>query len=340
MRRFALSVLLVGLLAMAAAAQQTEVVVTTLPDHGDALPAIAASQVTVRQGHAQDPVTGWQACTGANGKLELALMIDDDTRGLNSSMGDLKDFIQNLPPTTLIALVYMNASTVQIAQGPTADHALAISKLRPPKGSSPSPYGSLEALLDRWKSHAGMRREIIMISDGQEHAGGNDSNNITLKQAVAEAVASGVVVYAIAAGQAAGPSSAPALQPDPSGAGASPSVFGSGDQMDSGALGHPFGAAGRAQTNLGSAQVATNNGLQSLSELAKATGGEVFSEGNGVTPSRLTPYLAQIEQRLRSQYLLAFTPAPGGGKMQGLRIEISGAGAKVVAPTAVIAPKK
>src|SRR6185437_7851823 len=316
MRHFAL-VLIPLLLAAGGAAQQPasqELIVTTLPSHGEALPAIAAAQVSVQQGHDRDAVLSWQPCTGANAPLELGIVLDDDTQGLGSSRDDLKA----LPPTTAVALVYMHTSTVTIAQALTTNHANAVKNLRLPNGgtsSSPSPYGSLQALMAKWPRHPGRRREMIFISDGEEHNGGNDANNVTFKTAVQDTVASNVVAYTIL-------------------------VTGAPDNMSSGALGVPLGAAGVAFGALKAAQTQTNNGSENLGVLAEATGGEAYSQGDG-TPARLEQFLKDIGERLANQYTLGITPAPSKGEtMVGLKVEVKDTKAKITAPKQIVLPQK
>jgi|SRR6185437_485363 len=310
---------LIAGLGIAAAAQQPsqQIIVTTLPSHGDELPAIAASQVSVQQGHERDAVLSWQPCTGVNAPLELGIVIDDDTQGLGSSMDDLKAFIKGLPPTTAVALVYMHTSTVSIVQALTTNHEVAVQHLRMPNGgasSSPSPYGSLQTLMAKWPRHAGRRREMIFISDGEEHNGGNDANNITFKTAVQDAVASNIVVYTIF-------------------------VSGAADNMDSGGAGVPLGAAGAGFARLASSQIQTNNGSQNLGVLAEATGGVAYAQGDG-TPTRLEQFLKDIGERLSNQYTLGITPAPSkGDAMVGLKVEVKDAKAKITAPKQIVVPK-
>ncbi|MGH9481189.1 MAG: hypothetical protein ACRD1L_03770 [Terriglobales bacterium] len=324
-RRWMLAGFLGAGLGVAAAAPQAPanpntlgVVVTALAPDGSALPPIETAQVAVRQGHEPVPVTTWLPCTGANARLDLALVLDDDTRNLGSGLDDLKHFIGALPPTTAVALVYLHTSTVSINQALTMDHAKAAQELRMPSGgtsSSPSPYGSLQALFAKWPAHPGRRREMILISDGQEHAGGNDVSNVTYQTAVADAVRSGVVVYTIFA-------------------------TGSPDNMDSGALGVPLGPAGRGFAALNSSTIDANNGVQNLAGMAEATGGQAYAQGNG-TPPRLVQFLQQIGQRMNSQYILGFTPAPNkNGGLVGLKVEVKDSRSKITAPSEVFVPKR
>src|SRR6185437_237245 len=171
------------------------------------------------------------------------------------------------------------------------------------------------SLMAKWPRHPGRRREMIFISDGEEHNGGNDANNVTFKTAVQDTVASNVVAYTIL-------------------------VTGAPDNMSSGALGVPLGAAGVAFGALKAAQTQTNNGSENLGVLAEATGGEAYSQGDG-TPARLEQFLKDIGERLANQYTLGITPAPSKGEtMVGLKVEVKDTKAKITAPKQIVLPQK
>lgn len=296
--------------APSAAGKGVEMVVTALPSQ----PAISASQVAVRQGRDTDRVLGWQPCAGDNAALELAIVIDDDTHGLHAAFDDLKSFVNGLPPTTSVAIVYLHTGTIGIEQILTTDHAAAVQHMRLPNGgdnASPSPYGSLQVLLSRWGRHPGRRREMILLSDGEEHNGGNNANNITFKEAVAAAVRDGVVVYPIFV------SGAPA------------------NSMDSQDQGTPMGKGGNKFAALNSSAIQRDNGLLNLSFLARTTGGEAYSDGNA-TPPRLQGYLEQINQRLNAQYTLTYAPsAPKNNGLNDIKVEVKDSKAKISAPDQV-----
>lgn len=327
-----------GLLAMGATAQQPavpgeeQVVVTVLGRKGHTAPAVAQNQVSVQQGHVRDAITGWQALTGADSRVDLGLVIDDDSRALGSRLDDIKSFIASLPPTTAVALVYLRTGTAEIAQPLTLDHARAVKALRVPSGAadvSPSPYGSLRYLLSHWPRHPDRRREMIMLSDGEEHIGGNNSNNTTFQAAVADAVESGVVVYTIYVTGATAPMAANTLE-----------NVGVDNTPE---FGTPLGGKGAGTSklsNLGDNASNTANGSVNLALLSEATGGEAYTQGN-VTPTRFKPFLDDIAARLQSQYRLRFTPAAGTpGQLVGIKVEVKDAPQAVItAPKQIALPK-
>lgn len=308
-------ILIGAALGMALAAQSTQVVVTVLGKHDGPAPRVTQPQVDVKQGGRHDAITGW-AKYGDQDRLDLVLAFDDDSHNMGQRMADIHTFLQALPANVAVALVYFHTGIADIAQPFNLDHARVDQAMRPPTGidgSSPSPFGSLSNLLGRWPRHPGQRRELIMISDGEEHVGGNNGTNLTFERAIQDAVASGVVVYTIYAGAATTGTAA-------------------ADEATIGEVGAPIGHAGMAAlSNVGNAQSNSANGIANLSELASVTGGQSYAEGMS-TPTRFKPCLDDIAARMRDQYALAFTPSDGHG-LTGIHVEIKDlSNASVTAP--------
>lgn len=297
----------------------TQLVVTAVPQGGGAEP-IQQAQVEVKQGSHKLTIEHWAPYT-ANDRLDLALAIDEDTHGLNSALDDVKNFVAGLPANVAVGIVYFHTGSFAVAENFTMDHKAAAAAIRLPSGSassSPSPYGSLSALIEHWPSHPGVRREVIMISDGEEHAGGNDANNRALQQALGEAVARNVVVYTI---YAAGNEDNSAHGVDntqlvPDMAGADPSQ----KQADT-----PL-------TVFRNSNIDQANGNNNLSQLSKATGGESYSQGI-TTGSRMTSYFTDISRRLAAQYSLVVLPYLSDDHgVVGVKVKVNHADAKITAP--------
>ncbi|MGH9487475.1 MAG: hypothetical protein ACRD04_07785 [Terriglobales bacterium] len=333
------TLVLAALLALPLAAQQatpsshgTQIVVTALGnDHQPAAP-IAASQVQLHlNGHA-DPIAQW-APYGPNQRIDLTVAIDDDTQHLGTGIDDIKTFIRNLPANVAVGVVYLHTGSFEVASGVTLNHAAAASKVRMPSGmrdSSPSPFGSLRDLLRHWPQQPGVRRELVMLSDGREETGVNDQSNHTFQSALATALAGGVVVYTIYASggtdYAQGQLSNNSLVPDAAQA-----------------LGQPRGttiASGTPLSVFRNSNLDAANGSQNLSLLASETGGEGYA--NGISnSSRLTQYFNDINRRLTSQYRLVFTPnrAKDHG-MTKVEVKVSHSHAHITAPKAVFLTPK
>lgn len=305
----------------------TRLVVTAVPRGGGAEP-IETAQVEVKQGSHKLSIEHWAPYTSSD-RLDLALAIDEDTRGLHSALDDLKTFVTSLPANVAVGIVYFHTATFAVAENFTLDHQAAAAAIRLPSGSpssSPSPYGSLRALILHWPQHPGVRREVVMISDGEEHAGGNDANNSALQMALGEAVAGNVVVYTI---YAAGNEDT------------------SAHEVDNTQLVPDIASNDPSQKQtLTPVQVFRNsnldqaNGNNNLSQLSKATGGESYSQGI-TTGSRMTSYFTDISRRLESQYQLTVLPyLSDGNGLVGLKVKINHTDAKVTAPEKIYVAKQ
>lgn len=316
---------LVICLALSAAAQGTQLIVTALGKHDQPAAAIAQSQVQVKQGHSVDSILQW-APFPADQRLDLAIAIDEDTQNMSTGLDDVKTFITHLPKNVAVGIVYLHTGSFGVAENFTFDHAAAVQKVRMPSGmrnSSPSPFGSLRDLLHRWPYHSGLRRELVLISDGQEEVGNNGPDNQTVQAAIADAIASGVVVYTIYASggthHAEGQVPNNVLVPNEAQAETGTAV------ATPGMSGTPLGVFRNSNLDV-------ERGSQNLSQLAGDTGGQAYSQG--ITSSeRLTQYFNDIAARLGSQYRLVIQPdtqKPHG--MTRIEIKVHHSDAKITAP--------
>lgn len=179
-----------------------QMVVTVEPKHGNDLPEITQQDVIVNQGHDRRPVTGWVPATESHAGLELAILVDDSSGfGFGSQMEDIRAFIAEQPPTTLVAVGYMQNGTVNLAQDFTQDHAAAAKSLRLPQGfigAEASPYFSLSEFVKRWRSDPSVpRREVLMITSGIDTFYGGGYPDPYVDTAIQDAQCAGVVVFSI-----------------------------------------------------------------------------------------------------------------------------------------------
>jgi hypothetical protein len=179
----------------------THVVVTAEAKHGNQAPAVNRDDVSVYEGKDRDTVTDWVALQGDRGGLQLFILIDDEANtSLGSQLEDIRQFIMNQPPSTLIGVAYMQNGIAQVAQNPTNDHAQAAKALRLPMGIggvNASPYFSLSDLVKKWPS-ANERRAVLMISDGiDRYYGEGDLEDPYLNEAIDDALKAGIHVSAI-----------------------------------------------------------------------------------------------------------------------------------------------
>ncbi|HXR97773.1 MAG TPA: hypothetical protein VN709_08010 [Terriglobales bacterium] len=296
-----------------------QVVVTAIPRRDEGEP-IERGSIVVQQSGKNDNVRDWQP-VNSHTTVDLAIIMDEDTQNIGVQLGDVKKFITELPPNVRVGVGYMSAGAILFTQSAfTPDRNLVLLKLRLPSGggnSSPSPYGSVQYLMQKWHPRPNQIHEMLMISDGVEHLGGGNTQNITLRKAVADAVQAGVVVYAIAA-------------PGPSGAVASAD----GEPPP---LSGPPDASFQPRREMPSAPaaVSSDRGIINLNELTDATGGVTYSGGNG-TPARFTDFLQDLLQRLNHQYLLTFESAKAPSGIVPIKIEVRAPDEKVTAPKQIV----
>jgi hypothetical protein len=193
-----------------AAAQQAEtapsvpvqMVVSVEAKHGNETPMITQRDLVVRQGHKIRPVTGWVQAKANYGGLALAILIDDASGvSVDTQLHDIRTFIQEQAPTTLIAVGYMQNGTVYVTQNFTQDHMAAAKSLRLAEGfygAEASPYVSLSDFIKRWSSDPAVpRREVLLITSGIDMLYRGIYPDPYVDAAVQDAQCAGVVVYSI-----------------------------------------------------------------------------------------------------------------------------------------------
>jgi hypothetical protein len=128
-------------------------------------PSVTKDDIQLTQGNERKQIASWTK----GEKLYLAILIDDSLdSGVAGQWGDLKEFINEQPASTSIAVGYAANSTVFVAQDFTSDHALAAKALRIPRGyyaAGSSPYLSVIDWMKRWPA-TGDRRSLLLVSSG------------------------------------------------------------------------------------------------------------------------------------------------------------------------------
>ncbi len=174
-------------------------VVSVEARHGKDIPVVNREDVRVFDGRNRLQVTEWIPLQRDQSSLELFVLIDDASNtNLASQFEDMRHFMNARPPTTAIAVGYMQNGTVRVVQNFTKVHSEAGKALRIPFGSGAagsSPYLSITDAIKRWPESPA-RHEILLISDGIDplQPGTTDSY---LDQAVSQAQQTGTQVSAI-----------------------------------------------------------------------------------------------------------------------------------------------
>ena len=183
---------------------QGQAIVTVLPAHeGEQAVSVALQDVKVKINGKQSSGTSWTPLRGPDSRIELVLLIDSGaSRSLGEEMGELRQFIQETPSNTKIAIAYMENGRAAFAGPLSANPAEVERGLHLPggfPGSSASPYFCLSDLAKNWPStDRAARREVLMISDGVDpYQMRYDPEDPYVQAAIQDSVRAGLVVHAI-----------------------------------------------------------------------------------------------------------------------------------------------
>jgi hypothetical protein len=189
----------------ASASANARTVITILPKKdGELLPTVNTANVAVKVDNKPASAASLSHFGSGSANLELVLLVDDSARSsLGLYLKEMSTFLTSLPPTAAVAVAYIDNGAPRFLSPFTTDHAAAAKTLRltaGPAGISSDPYFALTALVDGWPSHeAGMRHEVVMISDGVDPYYGlrYDPENPYVTKALGDAQKHNVVVYSI-----------------------------------------------------------------------------------------------------------------------------------------------
>jgi hypothetical protein len=207
------SLLLLGLMLFAfgvpAAAQQQagngvpiQTVVSVEAKGNKPMPVITQQDVVVYQGHDRRPVTGWVPAKGDKAGLALAILIDDSAGfSFGTQLDEIRAFIRQQAPTTLVAVGYMQNGTVFLTQNFTQDHEAAAKSVRLTLGyygAEASPWLSLSAFIKKWPADPAIpRREVLMITSGIDTVYVGVLDNPYVDAAIQDSQCAGIIVYSI-----------------------------------------------------------------------------------------------------------------------------------------------
>src|ERR1700727_912821 len=185
----------------AAAGTPVHMLVTVEARRGTDVPDVGRVDVMVHEGRDRDQVTDWVPAQGANGGLELFILLDDGSSfRLGSQLEEIHRFIDAQPGFAKIGVAYMQNGIAKVQQELTTDHAAAGKALRLPMGMggiNGNPYICLSDLIKRWPQ-SNARREVLMVTDGiDRYYGGGTLEDPYLDAAISDAQRAGIVVYGI-----------------------------------------------------------------------------------------------------------------------------------------------
>jgi hypothetical protein len=176
-----------------------KMIVSVEAKHGEEIPPINQHDIVVREGKSLRSVTAWVPTRGNS--LELAVLIDDSAgTTLGTQLNELRHFIQELAPATLVAVGYMRNGTVYPTQNFTLDHAAAAKTVRLSLGygEQSSPYLSLSDFIKHWPRNPTVeRREVLMITSGIDVVYVGPFPNPYVEAAIRDSQCADIPVYSI-----------------------------------------------------------------------------------------------------------------------------------------------
>jgi hypothetical protein len=248
-------------------------------------PTLREGDVKVKQGKDFLKLNQLIPAQGENAALQLFILVDDTLdSGVGNNLNDVRSFISEQPPSTVIAIGYMSNATVNIVQNLTSDHDLAAKAVRLPRGSlstMDSPYLSLISLVKGWPQQ-NVRREVLMITDGLDRLRGNKVGPSRLGPGY------GAVYHSM-----------PTMSPDVNSASEISQRY---NVLVYSLYAVGVGRAARSSWDL---QV----GLSGLTKLADETGGDCFSLGTSSLVS-FKPSLERLQKMFDNQYYAVFQAIP------------------------------
>lgn len=269
-------------------------ILTVLPAHPEEENAsLSTSQLDVKLDGKQATVTSLTQLTSSNSPLELVVLIDGGIRtSLYGQASDIIGFTREIPTNTQMAFAYMENGHAAL-QGPlSSDPAKVESGLHMTAGGPGSNASP-----------------YFCLSDLAKHW---PSQNTGARRVIVM-ITDGVDEYDRR------------FDPD------DPYVHAAiHDSVQAGIV--VFTMNWHDQGRAGSSEIETDAGQNLLLQVAQATGGNSYWQGNG-NPVSLQPYFGDLRRRLRSEYELELS-APFKGKplIADLKLKANAPNAKLTAP--------
>jgi hypothetical protein len=291
-----------ALFAMSASAQSDtfsgRATLTVLPAHPDTQDAsLSAGQLTVKLDGKQAAVDSLTQLTSGNSPLELILLIDGSVRAsLYGQAGDIIGFAKEIPSNTTMAIAYMESGRAAL-DGPLSSDPAAVEHGLHMTGGGPGSNAS----------------PYFCLSDLAK----NWPSKAIGARRVIIMITDGVDEYDRQRFDTDDPYVQSAIN----------------DSLRAGIV--VFTMYWHDQGHASSSETETDMGQNLLSQVAQATGGNSYWQGNG-NPISLKPYFDDLRRRLRSEYALVVS-APFKGKpfTASLKLKSTAPNAKVTVPQSI-----
>lgn len=144
-------------------------VVTVEAKHGKEIPVVNREDIRVMQGRDRLRVNDWIALQGDHADLDLLILIDEASRAnLANQYDDLRQFVNQQPQTTSVAVGYMEYGANRMAQNFTKDREAIAKAFRIPLGAFAGGNSPFLAVIDAMKHwpESKARHAIFMVSSG------------------------------------------------------------------------------------------------------------------------------------------------------------------------------
>ena len=182
--------------ADAAAPGDVTLTITAVARKNATIPALARGDVQLFVNKERTQIANWRR----GETLYLAVLIDDSLDfTVAAQWNDLKEFFNNQPPSTYIAVFYARNGVAMLAQDFTNNHKLAAKALRIPVGGGAfsSPYLALQDLMKRFPGAPTNRRSILLVSSGIDYLRGNFPSSTDLDSTTERAQKQNINIWSI-----------------------------------------------------------------------------------------------------------------------------------------------
>jgi VWFA-related protein len=249
---------------------------------GQAEEFLQVDRLIVRENKQEQTILSIRSITDA--PLSLAILIQDGlSSNVNLQLGELREFVKQLPKGSRVMVGYLRGGSMQIRQKFTTDLEKASTAFRivnsSDAGASRNPYDGVIDALDRFDALPAGRRAILLVSDGLDVSGGTQTfsslQSIDLDRAILRAQRKNVAVF---------------------------SFYSPTDLTESG----------------NGPVVLSAQGM--LAKLSDETGGRAFFQGS-IAPISFNPFFRELKLLLNRQFLLSYLT--GNMKKAYYKIEVT-----------------
>ena len=180
--------------------QSVSLIVTAEAKRGKEIPPVDPADLKLSESNNVLPITDLKSLRGST--LQLLLLIDNSSEStFDTQIPDIKKWIVAQPPTTEIAVAYMQNGMASYTHQFSSDHVAVADTVRLTMGAGGadvSPYDSLSDAITKWPATNASRREVLMISSGLEGLGGGQApENPYVNKGISDAQKAGIPVYTI-----------------------------------------------------------------------------------------------------------------------------------------------